>query len=161
MSKIKLLSIAVIVLLLTNAGIVTFLLLNRRPQTMKEMHPEKREGPKKIIIERLHFDSTQVAEYEAEIVNHRKMVRQLKDSISDTKNTLYHSLTTENFAGKDSLINLLCELQKRIENVHYDHFAQIKKICTPAQQEAFNKLTTDLAFYFTTERKGPIHSNAK
>ncbi|MES2850126.1 MAG: hypothetical protein V4685_13795 [Bacteroidota bacterium] len=155
MSKIKLLSIAVIGLLLTNAGIIAFLLLKKPPAPIEGMPPEKREGPKKIIIERLHFDKTQVAEYELLIAQHRKLVRELKDSISDTKNTLYQSLKTDNFSGKDSLTGLLSGLQKRIESVHYDHFTQIKKLCRPEQMEAFDKLTNDLAFYFSTEKKGP------
>ena len=155
MTKIKLLSIAVIGLLLTNAGIIVFLLLKKPPVPIEGMPPEKREGPKKIIIKRLNFDETQVAAYELLITEHRKLVKNLKDSISDTKNTLYQSLKTENINAKDSLIILLSELQKRIESVHYDHFAQIKKLCKPEQKEAFDKLTNDLAFYFITEKKGP------
>ena len=155
MSKIKLLTIAVIGLLVTNTILVGFLLLKKPPVPMEAMPPGKREGPKKIIIERLHFDTAQVAQYELLITDHRKAIRQLKDSISETKNELYQSLQTDSFTGKDSLTNLLSALQKRIETVHYDHFAQIKKLCKPAQREAFNELTHELAFYFTTERKGP------
>lgn len=155
MSKIKLLSITVICLLLTNAGIVVFLLLKKPPVAIEGMPPEKRDGPRKIIIERLHFDIAQVEQYELLITEHRKLVREIKDSISDTKNTLYQSLKMENFKGKDSLTDILSVLQKKIESVHYDHFTQIKKLCKPEQMEAFDKLTNDLAFYFTTEKKGP------
>ncbi len=153
MSKIKLLSIAVIGLLAANIAVVCFLLLR------KPMHPEgmpqaeKKEGPKQIIIDKLHFSKEQVVAYEAIIVKHREAVKGLKDSISNTKNNLYQSLKTETFAGKDSLINLLSDLQKRIETVHYEHFAQIKKLCKPEQIEDFNNLTNELAFYFTTEKK--------
>jgi len=155
MSKIKLLTIAVIGLLFTNSVLVGFLLIKKQPAPMEDMPPGKREGPKKIIMERLQFDTEQVAQYELLITGHRKSIRLLKDSISETKNELYQSLQTDSFAGKDSLTNLLSALQKRIETVHYDHFVQIKKLCKPEQMEAFNELTHDLAFYFTTERKGP------
>ncbi len=155
MSKIKLLTIAVIGLLLTNATMLGFLLFQKPPVPTGAMPPEKREGPKKIIIERLQFDAAQVAQYEMLITGHRQSIRLLKDSISETKNELYQSLQTEGSTGKDSLTSLLSALQKRIETVHYDHFAQIKKLCKPEQLEAFNELTHDLAFYFTTERKGP------
>jgi periplasmic protein CpxP/Spy len=154
MSKIKLLSIAVIGLLAVNIAVVGFLLLR------KPMHPEgipqaeKKEGPKQIIIDKLHFSKEQVVAYEAIIVEHREAVIGLKDSISDTKNNLYQSLKTETFAGKDSLINLLSDLQKRIELVHYNHFTQIKKLCKPEQMRDFDKLTNELAIYFTTEKKG-------
>jgi periplasmic protein CpxP/Spy len=155
MSKIKLLTIAVIGLLAVNTGIVGFLLLRKPPIPAEGMRPGKPEGPKKMIIEKLHFDEAQVAAYETLISEHKKSVKELKDSISDTKKNLYQSLKTESFAGKDSLVNVLSALQKRMELVHYEHFAQIKKLCKPEQIEAFNALTNELAFYFTTEKKGP------
>jgi periplasmic protein CpxP/Spy len=155
MSKIKLLSIAVIGLLLINAGIVGFLLLRKPPLPPEGNGPAKKEGPKKIVIERLNFDKDQVAAYEMLITEHQKAVRGLKDSISNTKNDLYQSLKMETFAGKDSIINLLSVLQRRIESVHYGHFIQIKKLCRPDQTEKFNALTKDLAGYFTTEKKAP------
>jgi periplasmic protein CpxP/Spy len=160
MSKIKLLTIAVIGLLAVNIGVVGFLLLRTPPMPPKGSPAVKREGPKKNIIERLHFDNNQIAAYEKVIIEHQQSVKALKDSISNTKNNLYQSLKTETFTGKDSLINLLSFLQKRIESVHYEHFTQIKKLCRPEQMEAFNALTGELAFYFTTEKKAtPPPSN--
>jgi periplasmic protein CpxP/Spy len=153
MSKVKLLSIAVIGLLVINAVVVGFLLLKRPPAPAAGGPPGRKEGPKKIIIERLHFDKSQVAEYEMLITEHRVSVKGLKDSISNTKNVLYQSLKTGGYDGKDSLINLLSALQKRIESVHYEHFTQIKKLCRPGQMEDFNTLTNELAIYFTTETK--------
>jgi periplasmic protein CpxP/Spy len=154
MSKIKLLTIAVIGLLAINIAVLGFLLLRKPPMPPNGMpQVEKKGGPKEIIIEKLHFDKEQVIAYEAIIVAHRESIKGLKDSISDTKNNLYQSLKSEIFAGKDSLINLLGVLQKRIELVHYDHFAQIKKLCKPQQMEDFKKLTSELALYFTTEKK--------
>jgi periplasmic protein CpxP/Spy len=155
MSKIKLLSIAVIGLLAINIAIVGFLLLRKPPMQPQEMpQAEQKGGPKQIIINKLHFSKEQVVAYEAIIVEHREAVKGLKDSINDTKNNLYQSLKTETFVGKDSLIDLLSNLQKRIESVHYEHFTQIKKLCKPEQMGDFNKLTNELAIYFTTEKKG-------
>lgn len=153
MSKIKLLTIAVITLLAINIGIVGFLLLRKPSMPPSGRRSLKQEGPKKMIIERLHFDKDQVAAYETIIAGHQISVKGLKDSISNTKKNLYQSLKMETFAGKDSLINLLSVLQKRIESVHYEHFTQIKQLCRPEQMEAFNTLTGELAFYFTTEKK--------
>lgn len=153
MSKIKLLTIAVIGLLTVNIGVVGFLLVRKPPMPPQGSLGVKREGPKKIIIERLHFDNNQIAAYEKVIIEHQQSVKALKDSISNTKNNLYQSLKTETFTSKDSLINLLSVLQKRIESVHYEHFTQIKKLCRPEQMGAFNALTGELAFYFTTEKK--------
>jgi periplasmic protein CpxP/Spy len=153
MSKIKLLTIAVIGLLAVNIGIVGFLLMKKPTVDAKADETVKKEGPKKIIIDKLHFDKEQVAAYETIITQHRTAVKVLKDSISNTKNSLYQTLKIETFADKDSLINLLSILQKHIETVHYEHFMQIRKLCKPEQIEDFNALTSELAFYFSTEKK--------
>jgi periplasmic protein CpxP/Spy len=154
MSKIKLLTIAVIGLLAINIAVLGFLLLRKPPMPPNGIpQAEEKKGPKQIIIDKLQFDKEQVTLYESLIVEHRESVKALKDSISDTKNNLYQTLKTKTFASKDSLINLLSALQKRIESVHYEHFAQIKKLCKPQQMEDFKKLTSELALYFTTEKK--------
>ena len=113
------------------------------------------EGPKRIIIERLHFDKDQVAEYEKLIDEHQSSIRSADDSIRIVKNGLYQTLNNENFAGKDSLVARLGVLQNQIEGVHYNHFAQLKKLCKPGQLNAFNDLTKDLARFFAPGKKGP------
>jgi periplasmic protein CpxP/Spy len=153
MSKIKLLTIAVIGLLVVNIAVVVFLVTRRPGMDLKKNGPAKQEGPKQIVIDKLHFDQAQTAAYERLITEHRMAIRGLKDSISNAKQRLYESLKSDDFILKDSLINVLSVLQKRIESVHYEHFIEIKKLCKPPQIDAFNALTNELAFYFSTEKK--------
>jgi hypothetical protein len=154
MTKIKLLSIAVIGLLLINIGILAFLFLRKHvPPPDRPMRG--REGPKNIIIERLHFDKEQVAQYEKLIEQHQQNLQQLDGQIRMTKNQLYSTLATDNIAGKDSLANKLGEIQRQIESVHYNHFTDIKKLCKPEQLENFNALTHDLAKFFAPGKNLP------
>ena len=155
MSKLKLLSIGVIGLLLVNMGIVVFLFMKKPPHPPGGGPPMGQEGPKLIIIERLNFDKEQVAEYEKLIDEHQSSMRTTGDSIRMVKNDLYQTLNNENFAGKDSLVTRLGVLQNQIELIHYNHFAQLKKLCKPAQFNAFNDLTKDLARFFAPGKKGP------
>ena len=116
---------------------------------------EKQE-PKYVIIDRLHFSKEQVAKYEVLIQEHQSAIKKMGDEIKTAKNNLYRTLADENFEGKDSLIEQLVILQKQIEQVHYDHFAAIRKLCTPDQVSDFNKLTNDLARFFAPGKKeGP------
>lgn len=156
MSKLKLLSIAVIGLLVINIVIVGFLLMKKPPIPPfgpGGRPPMNQEGPKKIIIERLHFDKEQTDAYEKLIDAHQASVRILNDSIKMAKNDLYRSLQSETFTGKDSLINQLGRLQKQVELLHYEHFAEIKKLCKPDQLNSFNDLTKDLARFFAPGKK--------
>lgn len=155
MSKIKLLSIAVIGLLIINLCIVGFLLFR------KPLHPQGglrhlpgMGGPKNKIIETLHFDSDQVVKYESLIDQHKEKTRQLRDNIREIKSQLYQTLNEENGGSRDSLINQLGILQKEIEVVHYDHFTQIKKLCRSDQFEYFDALITSRADFFDPEKGG-------
>ncbi|CAN5618400.1 hypothetical protein BH11BAC3_BH11BAC3_01570 [soil metagenome] len=164
MSKIKLLSIAVIGLLLINIAIVAFLMFKKPPPSLGERPPMGQQGrppgqdagPKKIIIEKLHFDKEQAAQYERLIEQHQAIIKSLNDSIKDAKNELYSSLTNENFTGKDSLIAKLGLLQRRVELTHYEHFAAIKKLCKPDQLENYAALTKEISRFFAPPKKdGP------
>lgn len=164
MSKTKLLSIAVIGLLIMNIAVVGFLLLRKPPKHGPEAPPMGHDGgppgregrPAKIIAERLQFNPEQVAAYEKLIADHQESLKAIKDSISITKNNLYRTLAGENSSGKDSLIAKLGLLQRQIELTHYQHFESLKKICRPEQFKYFDELTKELAVFFGPGKKdGP------
>ena len=164
MSKIKLLTIAVIGLLLINIAIVGFLMFRKPPQShggrppmgQQGQPPLQQDGPKDVIIDKLHFDKEQAAQYEKLIEQHQAIIKSLNDSIRDAKNNLYSSLTNENFTGKDSLIAKLGLLQRRVELTHYDHFAAIKTLCKPDQLENYIALTKEISRFFAPPKKdGP------
>jgi hypothetical protein len=153
MSRQKLLTIAVIGLLLVNFCTVGFLFLRKLPHDRGGSPPLARMEPKNQIIESLHFDEQQVADYERRIVQHRQMIRQLNDRIHEIKSSLYQTLAHENGANKDSLIHALGSLQMQIETIHYNHFKDIKSLCKPEQLSDFNVLSGQLTEFFGTRRE--------
>lgn len=157
MERTKLLTITIIGLLLINLATLGFLFLNGpKPGCMPH---EGRRQPKEIIIEKLHFDANQQKEYEKLILWHRGKIDQLDDSIRQTKNTLYSGLSESdiNTKTKDSLITLLNAYQKQVEETHFKHFEDIKKLCKPDQQEDFMALTTELSRIFAPRPRQPRH----
>lgn len=155
MSKIKLLNIALIGLLVINLALLTFIFLRKAPQSPDGKPPLSSGGPKEMIVKELHFDKDQVSQYEKLIEVHRKSVNLYDDSISITKNELYESLENENTSSKDSLISRIADLQKKIEIIHYDHFADIRRICKPDQLVYYNELISKLADFFNMKKKLP------
>lgn len=153
MSKIKLLSIAVVGLFIINIGILLFLFLRNPIHPDGDRPIQKKGGPKNIIIERLNFDKEQIVQYEKLINLHQQSVKELNGQIRETKNQLYSTLASDAVSSKNSLENKLGGLQKQIESVHYDHFAEIKRLCKPEQIEKFNSLTLELAKFFAPGRK--------
>lgn len=157
MEKTKLLTITVIGLLLLNFATLGFLFSNG-PRGNRPPHEGKPE-PKEIIIEQLHLDANQQKEYAKLIQWHRGEINQLDDQIRHTKNELYSQLSEKeiNVKAKDSLIALLNSYQKQIEETHFKHFEDIKKLCKPEQQEDFKALTEELSKIFAPKPRRPRH----
>mgnify|MGYP000096512148 CR=1 FL=1 len=150
MNKTKLLGIAVIALAVLNIGILGFLFLSKDKENSRG-----RKMPREIVIEKLHFDENQIAEYDITIKTHQKNIRNLDDSIRATKNELYQLLNAENInnSQKDSLFLKLADYQKQIESTHFNHFLEIKKLCKKEQTTDYMSLTEELSRLFSHPRR--------
>jgi protein CpxP len=155
MNKTKLLTIAVVGLLILNLGMMGLFLFNGKPP-QHQGGPEG-EGPKKIIIERLNFDEGQQKQYEGIITEHRSKTKELNKRSRDLHDELY-SLLKNNTIDKtisDSLIKTITENQKAKEDLNFDHFQKIKAICKSDQLERFNGLVIDLTHLFSPKNGPP------
>jgi Spy/CpxP family protein refolding chaperone len=146
MDKIKVLTFAVLALLLLNFGTLGFLLLTGAKHDRRPPHRE----PKEIIIDKLQLDATQQAAYQKLIDWHRGTIDSLDRQIRSSKNQLYLQLsqTTVDVKIKDSLIALLANDQEQIEKTHFKHFQDIKSLCKPEQLGKFKNLTEELSRIF-------------
>jgi len=144
MSKFKFLKFIILGLLISN-GIVVFFLINGR---------DKMDGPKKIIIEKLHFDKEQIKNYESFIQQHRKAINENEMTMNKLRSELYQQLKYEQDAVKiDSLISIIANQQIIAEYINYNHFLEIKKICKPSQKDDFAKLTDEIANLFSIKER--------
>lgn len=146
MSKIKLLSIAVIGLLLLNLGLISFLFLH------KPAHPPfpgpGRTQPREIIIRKLALDPEQIRAYDILITKHQDNIHAIDRQIRDAKNQLYASLSVSGPGKQDSLISRIGALQMQVEALHYDHFSAIRGLLHPDQVKNFETLTAELSRLF-------------
>lgn len=148
MDKIKLLTFAVIGLLLLNLATLGFLFLN---------HPKGNDGPRnrptpqEIIIRKLRLDDKQQEQYQQLIHWHRGQIDDFDNQIREAKNKLYLQLLkpTVDTKVKDSLIDAVANYQKQIEITHFKHFQDIKKLCRKEQIEDYNALTEELSKIFS------------
>lgn len=139
MTKLKLISAVAAVLLILNILGLFFMLSHKPPRS-----------PREVIIEKLHFDKSQVQEYEKLIEIHKEQVRKFQDETLPLKNALYGTLTSETQPEiRDSVIQKLGEIQIKIEETHYQHFKDIQQLCKENQRQDFDLLTKDLAGLFS------------
>lgn len=148
-SKNKLLLIAVIGLLLINIAML-FFFLNR--------DPEKR-GPRggrearmtEFLKQKVGFNAKQLEQYDTLSKQHREKIRSSFDEMRNSKERLLKDLGASAFS--DSAMQLAAAqsagIQKEMELKMLQHFADIRRICTPDQQPKFDSL-----FYKIWSRKG-------
>ena len=153
MDKIKLLTYAVIGLLLLNVGIISFLFFSRPNRNPEENH----RRPKEFIAEKLHFDDNQNEKYESIIPIYKDKIDSLDAINKKLKSELYSQLKLPvvNTIVKDSIITLFLANQKQIEQLHFKHFQDIKSICKATQLEDFNALTEELGKMFSNQNSKP------
>ena len=149
MSRTKLLTIAIIGLLLLNLGTLAFMFLQKN-HSRPGPPDQAGEGPKYIIIARLHFNKTQEQQYSIMVDEHRSKSRELRTVSRELHDELYELLKEEKVdeTHKNELITQIAENQKAIENLNTDHFIQIRALCKGIQIKYFNSLVDDLGRLF-------------
>ena len=136
----------IIALLVSNVLLIVFIILPKKPHGF---HPDK---PRNIVIDRLHFNDSQIEDYDKLIENHRQTIREKDNQIIELKNKLYLNLTQNNTDESSvSLINEIAAVQQQIETTHFKHFMDIKSICTNEQMDDYNKLVLDFSKIFSPQ----------
>ncbi|MCG9791250.1 Spy/CpxP family protein refolding chaperone [Flavobacterium algicola] len=150
MSKVKILTISVLVLVILNLGMIAFC------RIIKQKEFGGRDGgPKQMIIEKLHFNDQQKEALNALVVVHKSNIDAIEQDIRGAKENLFAQLLEPqvNQKVKDSLVRVLGDSQIKIEKEHFDHFQKIHSICnTPEQKEDFRALVKELGKIFSKRR---------
>ena len=153
MSKSKLLTTAVIALILINIATLFFFFTNGP----KGPRGRDRISPKEIVIQKLHFDEQQIIAYDHLIEKHSETIQTFDEKIKMGKKELFNQLSKpENKVITDSLTNEISKMILEIEKTHYNHFLDIKKLCKPKQLDDFESLTLELSQIFAPMKPKPI-----
>ncbi len=143
MKKVKLLSIIAICLFSINIFWIWFFISHQPPHGRKQ-------DPKKVIIEKLHFNEQQKKEYEKLIAVHKGNIRKQEQQILMLKNLMYLKLNQNpNNRFTDSLIARIGRAQMEIEHINYNHVQDISRLCKLEQKNSFYELCFEIAKLFT------------
>jgi periplasmic protein CpxP/Spy len=148
MNKYLLLRITVIILLLADIGLVSYVLLGR----------PRHRNPREIVITRLKLSKEQAIQYDVLIKAHRGERDEALSKVAALRRLMYQNLVVPH-DNVDSIANVLAEAQRGLEILNYNHFQDIKQLCTPAQLTQYERLVSDLDKIFvgaqrSAKRKG-------
>lgn len=147
MTKIKVLTISVIALVAINISLVIFIMLG------PGMHRPKHEGPRSYIVNKLNFDKAQEKAYDNLILQHQQSIQEEENQAHTLKQALYSNLRSDSSTNVDSIYLQLSEVQIKMEEIHFMHFQEIRKLCRKDQIPAFDELSNELEELFS--RKPP------
>ncbi|MFM7851421.1 MAG: Spy/CpxP family protein refolding chaperone [Flammeovirgaceae bacterium] len=151
MSRERLLTIAVIFLLLLNTGIVAFLIF------MPKLGPPHRPELFELIERRLQLSNEQKKQFYQLRNEHRASINTLNDKFQEVFSQYMQLLEQKDI---DSLQQALFEsqlatLSKTKAVVTLRHFEKVKQLCDAEQQQKFDELIPEITHFIMQEpRRG-------
>lgn len=135
-SNNKILTIAVILLLLTNIALVVFMFMGKKDNNRSR----GRRDPFAEMVKELNMTDQQQKDFKQLKEDHFKNIRPLVDSVRAAK-TAFFSLIKEP-AVSDSLINVygskVTEQQAVLDKMTFEHFRRVRSLFNPEQQPKFD-----------------------
>ncbi len=133
----RILSIAVVLLLLTNIALVIFMMSGKRHvEDKRRMRPDLFE----MMVKELNMTDQQQKDYKQLKEEHFKSVRPLFDSIRSAKTAFFSLIKAP--AVNDSLLQVynqrVMEQQAKLDKLTFDHFRRVRNLFTAEQQPKFD-----------------------
>lgn len=150
MKKEKFLWILITVLIVLNAGTLFFIISVR--------HPEPGNRFDRTVIDKLQLNNDQIKQFDIMKREHHQNIIRLDEQMRSTYEKYFYLLNdTADSSQKDSLELILSNKQKEKIQITYQHFDNLKSICTKEQREKFNELVP-LLMHVITPQKNPAPS---
>lgn len=153
--KNKILSAAVVLLLMINLGILGLLWFERSPKTppdrlppppMDGRHPSEKMppegGPKEFLIRELKLNDKQTQDFGKLVEEHQADMRKLRDRIRNEKARLWDNISKSGSetGNTDSIASEIANDQKQIELVTFRHFQKVRELCDDTQKKKFDEV---------------------
>ncbi len=157
MERTKLLTVAVLGLLLLNMFTIGFLMVNadafRRPESPRQ----NGDGPARLIMDRLGFNEEQRQDYQKLVAAHRGQTKVLSAQSVQLHRSYYELLLPKepDTVRENVLSQQIAQNQRAVAKLNFEHFAQIKALCRPDQQADFTRLVGDLSRLFGHQPRPP------
>ena len=137
-SSTRILTIAVIILLLANLALVYFIMTGRNGFDRKE----GRKDPMEMMMKELKMTDQQQADFKAMKDEHFKNVRPLFDSMRAAKNNFFSLM--KDSANSDSDIQAAeqrsLDQQRKVDMMTFEHFKRVRSLFTQEQLPKYDSI---------------------
>ena len=161
-TKNKSLVSIIIFLLITNiAMLVFFLVLNKPPQ--KVVRARDQNGMSGMLQKEVGFSKDQIDTYLSLRKSQMDTIHVLFDDLRKSKMDFYDLIYTSQIS--DSSLNkaadIIAERQKSLDLYMFNHFKQVRNICTPDQLQKFDSTIKKVLIRMTSRNGKDDHNQHK
>ncbi len=150
------LAIVIAVLLIANVATLVLLWSNSKSGSNKEDAPPQGQVFEYVVKE-LQLNQQQQDAYAKLRTEHQQGQRLISDSIRNVKDSFFALLKDP--AVPDSVVaassRKAAEMEQQLELLTFKHFQKVRAICTPEQQQKFDKIIEDVLRRMARPRGGP------
>ena len=145
MSKINFLTIAVVLLLLLNAGTLVFMFRMHTSHT--ETSQRRGEGPAAFIIEALQLDAQQQQQFAGLRKEHQQAIRAVHEEDRRLHDAYFDLLKTDHpdRAKVDSLALLIGAEENLLSKTTFEHFEKLRALCRDDQKKLFDATIDEIS----------------
>ena len=139
MKTTRILTIAVVLLLITNLVLVAFMVMDKKKSGEKRNQGFRAEAPE-LMVKTLKMSDQQQADFKKMKEEHFKMVKPYFDSVRVAKRAFFDLV--KNPALNDSLMEVSrgCDKQAMLDKITLNHFRSVRNIFTAEQQPGYDSL---------------------
>ena len=141
-TKSKLYLLIIGILLVSNI-VMLFVFLGNKDEGKKGNHgPDRGAMMKEFLEKEIGFNQQQLQQYDTLSKQHKEKMKADFDALKSNKELQFKELGTKGFTDSaiNDVVSRTAEKQKSMELQMLNHFAAIRKICTPEQQPKFDSL---------------------
>jgi len=145
MSKINFLTIAVVLLLLLNAGTLVFMFRWHDGKTT--VLQGNGEGPAAFIIQTLQLDAQQQERFATLRREHQRITRAAREEDKRLHDAYFGLLKTDHpdTVKVNALATLIGEQEKLLSKVTFEHFEKLRALCRDDQKKLFDATIDEIA----------------
>ena len=140
-TKNKLLTGLVVLLLIANAATITMFWLGRAK------HPQQMKGtPQQFLIESLKLDSKQQEQLQVLVKGHRSAAEKLRMQTKEAKEALFDLLKqpASTDSAKQAAAKAVSVTTEALDLLTLNHFQKVRVLCNPDQQKKFDEIINDV-----------------
>jgi periplasmic protein CpxP/Spy len=138
MDKTKVLIAVIIALLVLNSATLVFLWMQRPPRPASGNLQAR--DPGQVLSQQLGFSREQQLRFDTLRTAHHGQMVVYGDSLKRLKDSLFTLLLRRDSVNAASLFAAIGSVHQKVEQVTFDHFQQVRSLCTPEQRQKYDRM---------------------